>query len=258
MKIGCSSWSYHRTIDEGKLDQKSWIEKCAKELKLDGVELLDVHFPSIERSYLKEIKKRLIDLGLTISCVSVSNHFTGSDEKEREENVEKVRRWIDIAHYLGAPVLRIFAGASKELSQPGIWDKAVECLKKCASYGQEVGVVLGLENHGGFSAEEVLRMIEETDSKWLRLTLDVGNFPTEPYESVKKTAHLAVMVHAKLYELDEKGREKRLDYEQIFPILVGRNYLGYLSIEFEGEEDELIFMPRGVAYLKMMKDRFCK
>lgn len=252
MKISCSSWSYHRTIAAGKLDQKGWINKCAQELKLDGIELLDFHFPSVERSYLKELKKLIIDLGLTIACVSASNHFTGLEEKERRENIDKVQKWVDIAAYLGAPILRIFAGAAKELSQPDRWDKVIKCLRECADYGEKKGIVLGLENHGGFSADEVLRMIKETNSEWLRLTLDTGNFPACPYESIRRTAPLAVIVHAKLYELDGAGQEKRLDYGKILTILRERNYLGFLSIEFEGEAEELSFMPRGVAYLRRM------
>lgn len=252
MKISCSSWSYHRTIAAGKLNQKEWIEKCAQELKLDGVELLDVHFPSTEANYLKEIKKMIVDRGLTISCVSASNHFTGAEERDRRENIDKVKKWVDIAGYLGAPILRIFAGSAQKLSQPEMWDKVIKCLKECADYGEAKGIVLGLENHGGFSADEVLRMVKETGSEWLKLTLDTGNFPSDPYESIRRTAHLAVIVHAKLYELDEAGKEKRLDYRKILTILAERNYLGFLSIEFEGEPEELSFMPRGVAYLREM------
>ena len=51
MKTSCSSWSYHRTIKAGKLDQMSWLQECAR-LELDGVELLGYHFPSTDREYL--------------------------------------------------------------------------------------------------------------------------------------------------------------------------------------------------------------
>lgn len=252
MKLGCSSWSFHRTIAQGKMDQKSWIEKCAKELKLDGVELLDAHFPSTTRDYLKDLKKYIIELGLTISCVSVSNHFTTLDDNLRRQNVDKVKRWLDIAYFMGAPVLRIFAGAAKELQTTAIWNKVIGCLKECCRYAEDSGIVLGLENHGGFSADEVLRMFKETDSPWLKMTLDTGNFPSDPYGSIEKVADYAVFVHAKLYEAGADGVERKLDYEKIFPILKKRNYLGFLSIEFEGKEDELTFMPKGVNYLKRM------
>ena len=252
MKIGCSSWSYHKVMGEGKLDQMGWLRKCAEELEIDGVELLDAHFPSTAEEYLKKIKKEAIDLGLTISCVSVSNHFTCSEEEKRLQEVEKVKKWVDIASYLGAPILRIFAGAAEELGKPGVWEEVIKCLKECASYGESKGIVIGLENHGGFGTDEVLRMLKETGSPWLKLTLDTGNFPADPYVSIEKTAEEAVIVHTKFYEFDERGKEKRLDYERIIPILKDARFRGYLSIEYEGPGDELIDVPKAVNELKRL------
>jgi len=60
------------------MNQFEWIEKCAKDLMLDGIELLDEHFPSTEKAYLGDLKKFTTDLGLTIACVSVSNNFRKS------------------------------------------------------------------------------------------------------------------------------------------------------------------------------------
>ena len=75
MKLGCSSWSYHRAFHEGRLDQAAWLRLCAEDLELDGVELLDLHFPSTDVAYLRDVKKLCADLQLTISCASVSNDF---------------------------------------------------------------------------------------------------------------------------------------------------------------------------------------
>lgn len=249
MKIGCSSWSYHKVMGEGKLDQRGWLKKCAEELEIDGVELLDVHFPCTDENYLKEVKKETIALGLTISCASASNHFT---HPETEEEVKKVKKWVDIASYLGAPILRIFAGAARELEEPGIREQVINCLKECASYAENKGIVLGLENHGGFSADEVLRMLKDVDSAWLKLTLDTGNFPACPYTSIEKTVREAAIVHAKFYEFDERGKEKRLDYERIISILRDAHFRGYLSIEYEGPGDELIDVPRAVNELRRL------
>ena len=63
-------------------------------------------------------------------------------------------------------------------------------------------------------------------------------------------AHLATAL--KLYDLDKDGTEKRLDYERIFKILKMADYRGYLSVEFEGEDDEFSAMKRGCAYLRKM------
>ena len=250
MKISCSSWSYHRTFEAGKLDQISWIDLCAKKLKLDGVELLSDHFPSFEKRYLRDLKKRIIDYGLTVACVSASNHFTIGSTAERNREIDKVKRWADIGLFMSAPLIRIFAGGAKELNDEIMWAKVIKALYKCSRYGQKIGMVMALENHGGFSANQVLRMIKEVGSPWLRLTVDTGNFPEDIYGSIEKTIPYASFVHAKFYEFDESGEEMQLDYSRIIEIFRKNNYLGFLSIEYEGEGEELTAVPKAVNAIR--------
>ena len=252
MKLGSSSWSFHRTFEAGKMDQFGWVDFCAKELQLDGVELLDAHFPNTKPPYLKDLKKYIIDSGLTISCVSVSNHFTGRSSHKAFEDVDKVKKWVDIAESMGAPILRVFAGSGEELKDPAIHEQAVQCLQRSAIYAEHVGIALGLENHGGTSARQVLALVKDVNSSWLKLTLDTGNFPSAPYKSIEQCLPHAVIVHAKLYELDKDGAEKRLNYKTIMRVLRKQKYVGFLSIEFEGASDELKFMPRGVKFLRQL------
>jgi len=255
MKIGCSSWSFHKAIAEGKLNQESWLRKCAEELGLDGVELLDAHFPTVERWYLKRIKKLCTDLGLTISFLSVSNDFTQKDYKTLQEQVDRVMEWVDMTLFMGTPILRLFAGSGEAARDETIWNNMISAMCEVTDYAESQGVILALENHGGFECDEVLRILDEVGSDWLRLTLDTGNFPTEPYKSIERAAPFAATVHAKFYEFDSQGREVRLDYERIIEILDKANFRGYLSIEYEGEGDELEEVPKACAYLKRLLGR---
>ena len=277
MKLGCSSWSYHRAFREGRLDQASWLRLCADELELDGVELLDIHFPSTERDYLREVKKTCTDLGLTISCVSVSNDFGMADTERRRADVNKVKEWTEIAAYFGAPVLRVFAGWVPRERQAGAnggglvekvrqligrrpdpkrecWSEVMACLRECADYGAERGIVLGLENHNGYgivgTADEVERCLHDVGSAWLRLNLDTGDYGD--LESIRRTLPYAVHVHAKLYELDADGIEQRLEWPKIMAILREGRYRGFLSIEYEGEEDPWAAVSRGARYLRRL------
>ncbi|MCX5642250.1 MAG: sugar phosphate isomerase/epimerase [Candidatus Omnitrophica bacterium] len=253
MKISCSSYSFHRTIAAGKLDQLSWIEKCARELELDGVELLDIHFPSVEKEYLRKLKKKIIDLGLTIAAVSASNHFTTPDDAKLRQEVAKVKKWADVSAYLGAPVLRCFAGSGQELADPAIFKQTAAALKECADYCRDNhGIVLAMENHGGTSAEQILGLVKTVDSEWFRLTLDTGNFSEDPYGSIRKTAPLAVFVHAKTYDIDERGNEKQLDYDRIFRIFREVSYQGFLSLEYEGTAEEELMIPKSIVLLKRL------
>lgn len=277
MKLGCSSWSYHRAIRDGRLDQPKWLRLCAEELELDGVELLDLHFPTTDRDYLREIKKTCTDRHLTISCVSVSNDFGVADAEARHQELAKVKEWVDVASFLGAPVLRVFAGWTSpeeeaQASGGGLlgrlrrllrlradpkqqrWSDAMADLRACADYAGERGVALGLENHDGRglvgTAEDVERCLHDVGSPWLRLNLDTGDYGD--LESIRQTLPHAVHVHAKLYEVDEEGVERRLDWTGIMGILSRGRYRGFLSIEYEGEEDPVAAVPRATRYLRRL------
>jgi len=258
MKLGTSSWSFHRTFAANGFDQLAMLEYCANELQLDGVELLEHHFPNTSAAYLKDLKKYITDLGLTLACVSVSNHFTGH-YKDAKQDVDRVKKWIDVAEKLGAPMVRVFAGSGDEMKDPDVYDQAVECLQKAAIYGEHVGVVTALENHGGTSADQVLSVLKAVNSSWLKLALDTGNFSSAPYKSIERCLPHAVIVHAKLYHLDRKGEETELNYHTIMKSLIKHKYNGFLSIEFEGESDEMKFMPRGVKFLRrLMAEQYVK
>lgn len=266
MKIGCSSWSFHRSFEEGKVDQEKWIEVCADELELDGIELLDFHFPSKKDSEIKKIKKLAIDKGLTISCVSVSNNFGVLDEDKRRKEVKKVKEWTEIAYKYGAPVLRVFGGwratapwdsdrgKRVEVTKKEIWPKVVKSMKECTKRAEDLGIILAVENHNDrgliSTPEDVLRLIKEVNSEWLMLNLDTGGYVHQPnYSGLKETIELAPHVHAKFHDIDEKGRDLKLDYGKIFDILSKAKYRGFLSIEYEGKE-ELSAVPKIVQFLK--------
>lgn len=276
MKLACSSWSFEQVIAAGQMDQGEWLRFCAEELALDGVELLDRHFPTTDIAYLREIKKLCADLYLTVCGASVSNDFGRPEAGERQQEIERVRAWVDIAQFLGAPDLRVFAGwvpveqrreqgrglgglVGRLLRREGaarrrFWAEMVSCLRECAAYAEEKGVVLGLENHDGnglvTTADEVERCLREVSSPWLRHTLDTGNYGD--LASIERTLPRTVHVHAKLYDVDEEGRDRRLDWERIMRILTDGGYRGFLSIEYEGAEDPRTALPRAVGYLRKL------
>lgn len=264
MKLGSNSVGYWKAFLDGKITLKEWIMKCGKELNLDGIELLDVHFPTTEEKYLKEIKKLATDLYLDIYCVSCCSNF-GVQEKEKiEEQINIVKKWIDIGYFLGSPVVRCFAGRNEDENlRKSLWPGMVNAIKKCVAYAESKGIVLALENHNhhGFiqTSKDVLNLFKEVDSTWFRMCLDTGNYK-DLHTSIEATAHLAIVVHAKLYGVDENGvainsdgtAAPKLDYDRIFNILKKVNFNGYLSIEYESKKDGDIEMPKGVEFLRRM------
>ena len=261
MKTSCSSWCYHRTFQAGKMDQMSWLRQCA-ELGLDGVELLSNHFDRIERDYLVKLKKACADLYLTIAMVSAGGHLTVSDDRRRSAEVEDIRKWVDVAGFLGAPRVRFFCGSGEELAAggPELYAKVVDAIKQIAAIGADQGIVMAMENHGGTTAEQILKLLADVDSPFLKLTLDTGNFPSvnhvgpETYENIERCAPHAAIVHAKFFNVNPDGTDSEFDWPKIHGILAEAGFRGFLSVEYEGaDDDEIGTLKRIAPFIKSLR-----
>lgn len=257
MKVGCAAYSYRSELTSGIMRLEDFIETCWR-LELDGVELTAYYFESLERDYLRRLKRLAVDYGLDIRATAVGNDFCIPDPKTRAEQVKLVKRWVDVSLYLGAPILRVFAGSvPKGYSEEEAFHWAVGAFKECADYASDNGVLLALENHGGITstADRVIRIVEAVGSEWFRVNLDVGNYRVEPYREIEETVRYAVHVHAKFLDVRPDGSDGKIDYVKIIGILRKAGYKGYLSIEYEGKEDATSAVPRAAKFLKRLVEK---
>jgi sugar phosphate isomerase/epimerase len=131
----------------------------------------------------------------------------------------------------------------------------VRCMTISCMLAERVGVVLAVENHnhGGFlqTAGDVQRLFTDVDSEWLRLNLDSGNY-TDGFESIEKSLIYAVHVHAKMLDIDAQGLDFTTDYPRFMSLLRESNYRGFVSLEYEVEEESATAVPRGLEYLRRL------
>ncbi len=261
MKSSCSSWSYHRTFAAGQLTQLGWVDECAA-LGLDGVELLGCHFPCTERDYLLAVKKRCADLYLTVAMLSAGGHLTVAEDAFREAEIADIRAWVERAAVLGAPCVRFFCGSGAELAAGGdaLYEKVRTALGTVAEIGAREGIVMAMENHGGTTADQLLRLIADVNHPYLKFTLDTGNYPPtsqvgpDTYTSIVRCAPHAAIVHAKFFNVTADGRDQEFDWAQIRMILAGAGFRGFLSVEYEGEDpDEVAVMRRIAGFLATLR-----
>jgi sugar phosphate isomerase/epimerase len=261
MQLGMCSWSYHRDFESGKTDLFEWMTMCARELKVHGIEITDAHMQNTDEDYVRTVKRTAVDLNLTISALTVSNDFGRELEEDRNAELEKVERALDLAADLGTPILRVFAGwpenAREKTAQErrDQWNEMARCMTIAGMLADRNGIVLAVENHnhGGFlqTADDVQRLLTDADSEWLRLNLDTGNF-VDGFESIEKTLLYAVHIHAKMLHIDENGHDFTTDYPRLFGLLRERNYRGFVSLEYEGEEESAYAVPRGLEFLRRL------
>jgi sugar phosphate isomerase/epimerase len=230
---------------------EEFVVECRR-MGLDGVELTSYYFPSTDRSYLHELKRHCFRQGMHILATAVGSNFALADEARRREQVEMTRQWIDHSVVLGAPCIRVFGGPIPQgHTEVEAMRWAVACLRECIDYGAERGVMIALENHGGITstAQQVLRLVEELQSPWFGINLDLGNFRNDPYKEIELCAPCAITAHAKRSMTSGEGHV-RIDYARVAEILRRNDYAGYLSVEYEDADDPRTAVPAFVEYLK--------
>jgi L-ribulose-5-phosphate 3-epimerase len=266
VKLGCSTYSYHRAFETGKIDVEGFLEKMFR-LNVAGVEFLDMHLiPKPEN--LRRLKRSAFKLGIEIAALTIDPCVEVKSVSPREfqkvaEPEEKINKWIDIASLMGASVLRVNVIRTPEKTPEEAIKANVDCLRRCIPHATKKGIIMGIENHSGVTstAEGILKIVKGVDSEWYGIVLDFGNFGFEEkaYEEMEKVAPYTVFCHAKTYEmgLGWQGQEcyweeKRIDYRKVMNILGRSGYNGYLSLEYEGNEAEETAVPKGIDFLKRL------
>jgi sugar phosphate isomerase/epimerase len=273
--IAVSTYSFWRFKKELKLP----IEKCidlAAEWGFDAVEILHVQMEREDNQYLQQLKRRAWLNGLDLCGMSTHQGFVSPDKAERQRNIDHTLHCIELAYAMGIPTIRVNTGRWRtiksfdelmakrgiEPTPPGRTDDeafawVIDSLEQCLKKAKECGVVLALENHWGLSrtVEALLRIVKAVDSPWLQALLDTGNFLEDPYDDLDKLAPHTCFVQAKTYYGGGLWYTLELDYPRIVKILRKHNYNGYVSLEFEGEEDYRIAIPES---LKMLRAAFAQ
>jgi len=254
MNLGCICGTFNRSFDSGVMDQIAFLHRCAGDLKVQGVELQDIHFPQTRPAYLRMLRRTARELGLSIVGVGVHNDFGRADPTLRQSEVTKVKQWVEVAEHLGAPLVRVFAGYP-EGDREARWPAMIDSLREVADFTRHAGLCLGLENHnhGAFTptADEFLRVLREVNSPHLVPLLDTGNF-TDGWTSIQRVVGITAHVHAKFWQVAGDGSDEKVDYARIFPALRQAGYEGWVSFEYETPEPEESGIPRSLAYLKRM------
>ena len=270
--IGVSTYSFWQFRGE-RLDILDCVDKAAA-MGFDGVEVLHVQMKSETTAAVNAIKRRAHSLGLALMGFSTHQGFVYPDINERRTNVQKTLYQIELAARLGIPTMRINTGRwntiksfddfmAKKGIEPALsghtedeaFDWTIAAIEQLLPRAEECGVVLGLENHWGLgrTAAGVLRIVEKIRSPWLQMTLDTGNFLDRSYEQMEQMASSDVpiaLVQAKTYFGGGRWYALDLDYAKIAGILKAHNYRGWISLEFEGNDDAQTAVPKSLDLLR--------
>jgi sugar phosphate isomerase/epimerase len=268
--IAVSTYSFWRFKEDSKLSIEKCIDEAAR-MGFQGVEILHRQMENEEPGYLQRLKQRAFVNGLDLCGFSTHQGFVSPDEAERKRNIDHTVHTIELAYALGIPTIRVNTGRwnttrsfDELMANRGIEPRlegytdedgfkwVIDSLEQCVPAAERCGVTLGLENHWGLglTPEGVLKIVHAIDSPWLKCTLDTGNFLEDPYDRLELMAPEAVFVQAKTYYGGGLWYTLDLDYPRIAAMLRRHNYRGYISLEFEGNEDWQTAIPKSLALLR--------
>lgn len=245
LKLSLNAYSFNQLLLDGLAGKRGGLslfevlEFCMKH----GFEAIDptgYYFPGYPevpaRDFINRFKRHAFSLGLEISGTGIRNDFAQPDAARRAADVARTKAWIEAAADLGAPVLRVFAGAvPKGYEQK--WDEAaawmIDAIGECVEHGQKHGVIIGVQNHGDMlkSSDECLKVMRAVRSPWCGLIVDTGNMLTpDPYFDIAQ-----VLPHAVNWQVKESiyanDRSRPADLPRIYHLIRTGGYRGYVPIE---------------------------
>jgi len=268
--IACSTYSFWRYRDDSQYSVEACIEHSAN-MGFDGVDILHEQMAGESNPYLQTLKRKALINGIDLCCLSIQQDFVDPDRDVRQKNIDHTIHCIELAYSLGIPIVRLNTGRwntvmpftrlmennGLEPPLPGYTEDdgfpwVIDAIEKCLPAAEKCGVLLGLENHWGLArtAAGLLRIVNDIDSPWLPILLDTGNFLEEPFESMEKCADKTVFIQAKTYFGGGTWYTLDLDYPRIGKMMRSHGFKGYVSLEFEGNDDPLTAIPKSLKILR--------
>jgi len=244
LKISLNAYSFNKTLNDhlkgrGKGMSLFELPEFCAENDFDAIDPTGYYFPGYPKApdakFLADFKRRAHQFGIDISGTGVRNNFASPDRAKRAADVQHVKEWIEVAARMGAPVLRVFAGAQPDGHK---WDDVAAWLaadlKECVAHGKKHGVIVGIQNHAdmlstGEQTLKLLKMVNEPD--WFGVIVDTGAFVSpDPYADIAAVAPYAVNWQIKTH-LAGKGTKVKTDLSRVVKIARDAGYRGYLPIE---------------------------
>ncbi len=238
-----------------KLDLFSFIDFCATN-NVPGAELTSYYFrPNPDDAYLLALRRHAHLRGVTVSGTAIGNNYTLPHGPKRDTEIANTKQWIERAAVLGAPHIRVFAGApAKEQTLAEAKKLCVEALEECGEAAGKHGIFLGVENHGGIVAEaaDLLDIVKAVQSPWVGINLDTGNFHTDdPWGDLAKCAPYAVNVQYKGYIRARAAKAAESpDPVRTARMLKDAGYSGWVALEYELSGDPWKKVPSMLADLQ--------
>jgi sugar phosphate isomerase/epimerase len=252
--LGCPKWPWPRILEEAAQMGYSAIELRGIEMQMDLTKR-----PEFSGSRLAATLQDLDAASLRISDLGASARMHESDPKVRAAQLDEGKRFVDLAHRLRVPYVRVFgdsmpAGESKA----DVLSRVADGLRSLGEYAKDSGVGIIIESHGDFTDSPTLaELLKRTAMPNVALLWDAHHTFVAGREQPATTwgALGRYVRHTHLKDSRPDGADVRyvltgtgtVPVREIVGVLKKGGYTGYYGFEWEKgwhpeiEEPEVAF-----------------
>jgi L-ribulose-5-phosphate 3-epimerase len=254
-RTGLVAYSYREALQAKRMTYEDLI-RIAVETGTDGIDMTVYWLPATTDDYLLPLRRLAYRNRVEIYSIGTRVRLAQPTASLREQQLDELRKWLDVAQKVGATHVRVFGGAKPEgTTLEQAIDFAAETLKRGAEYAGARGLILGVEDDGGITdfAKDTIEIVKRADSPWAGMNLDIGNFrPPAVYEQIDMSIPYAVSTHVKTeVALDDGKTRAPFEWDRVFRMFAAHGFRGYMGLEYEASGDPATAVP---TYLRRLKE----
>ncbi|MGA1367542.1 MAG: sugar phosphate isomerase/epimerase family protein [Blastocatellia bacterium] len=240
--LGCPGWEWKKILGQA-------VEHGYSALELRGL-LADVDItrsPQMTGAKIKESLADLNALGLKVSDLGASSRLAERDPARRSEQLDEARRYIELAHQLNSPYVRVFGMRAKDQPMEDAVARIVEGFQSLHEQAKGSGVTLLIESHDDFcESPTLLAILRGANLPTAQLLWDAHHTvvigkesPAESYRQLGAYARHTHLKDSRAPRGEEKVRRYvltgtgELPIRQTVEVLVKNKYPGYFCFEWE-------------------------
>jgi sugar phosphate isomerase/epimerase len=275
MKIAVSSFSFRQALQAGELKLSQVPAACAV-LGFEFVELNDVFLrrkgrtgrllstlgrgeaapstPDLSPVSLGALEKGLRAANVRLTCFTADNDFMPDNPPAQEEQIRYARAVIGAARYLECQMVRLWL-TQNPARITDVAAPTLDAFRQITDTAARAGVRLALEHRFGRmeEIEAIVRIVEQVRSYHLGACLNFGHLPADAWQAaLTRLAPYTIYTHARSRRFDKAGEEITIPYSNCIAALQRVGYQGFISIEYEGEDDPL----DGIMATKALVERY--
>jgi sugar phosphate isomerase/epimerase len=150
--LGCPKWAWSRILEQAAQIGYAGIELRGIEGQMDLTKR-----PEFIGTRVAQSRKDLEALGLRISDLGASARMHEAEPAVRAAQLDEGRRFIDLAHQLGVPYVRVFGDKVPPAeAKPAVIARVVDGLRALGEHAKSSGVAVIIESHGDFTDSRTL------------------------------------------------------------------------------------------------------